>query len=152
MVKNDRLAAASSSTLFLASVQLTMFVLCRQGWHVCYQLPRVDACPASMQPQHPLLWYGNFNSSLKSLCMQNLQMLIASNISGSANLYRQQQNSACALMQCLYTTHLVRALLSSSLSTQRPALSSPPHRSSPCWRRHYTRPRSTSRQLSTLVT
>lgn len=55
---------SSSGTLVLAAVQLTMFVLCRQGRHVCYQLPRVDACLASMQPEHPLLWY-EFTFSLK---------------------------------------------------------------------------------------
>lgn len=52
-------------------------------------------------------------------------------------------------MQCLCTTPLVRALLSTSSTTQRPALSSPPLRSSRCWRRLCTLPRSTSRPLCT---
>lgn len=53
-------------------------------------------------------------------------------------------------VQCLCTTPLVRALLSTSLITQRPALSSPPLRSSRCWRRLCTLPRSTSKPLCTL--
>lgn len=41
---------------FIAQQEKVMCCHCRQDWHVCHQLPRVDACVASVQPKHTLLW------------------------------------------------------------------------------------------------
>ena len=67
----------SSLWLFIQSLLVTLlrslFVSCRQGRHVRHQLPRMDAGVASLQPEHPLLWYATCPSSFKTyMCAAEL--------------------------------------------------------------------------------
>ncbi len=111
--EDSQACCSSSSTLFLAAVQLTMLVLCRQDWHVCYQLPRVDACLASMQPEHPLLWYGNFTSSLKTSVHANPADVERSTTSKFLAVLYSTTAATCSV--CTYAVPLYDSLGESSV-------------------------------------
>ena len=64
------------STIPASHTSASLFVSCRQGRHVRHQLPRMDAGVASLQPEHPLLWYATCPYSFKT-CMCAAELIVS---------------------------------------------------------------------------